>query len=85
VPLTPEQRSQRARLAALSRWQRENPTANAMRGQRGLMARFEREVDPDGVLPEGERLRRAECARKAHMARLAFASSKARRSGGDAA
>jgi len=40
--------------------------------------RFVDEVDPDGVLPEAERLRRADHARKAYFARLALASSKAR-------
>lgn len=79
--LTPEQRSQRARIAALTRWAKEDPTETAARGQAGLLARFEREVDPDGRLTPAERTRRAECARKAHMTRLAFASSKARRGG----
>lgn len=76
--MTPEQRSQRARLAALTRWAHENPAKNAKRGQAGLLARFEREVDPDGVLAPAERARRAEAALKAHMVRLALASSKAR-------
>ncbi len=43
-----------------------------------FLARFEREVDPDGVLPEAERLRRAEMARKAYFARLALKSAKRR-------
>lgn len=77
--LTPEQRSQRARLAALTRWSNEDPAANAERGQAGLLARFEREVDPNNELTPSERLRRAQAARRAHMARLAFRSSKARR------
>jgi hypothetical protein len=42
-------------------------------------SRFEREVDPDGVLPEAERLRRADMARKAHFARLALKSAQVRR------
>ena len=41
--------------------------------------KFEREVDPDGVLPLEERLRRADMARKAHFARLALKSAQARR------
>lgn len=45
----------------------------------GQLAYWERKVDPDGVLTELERKRRAECARKAHMTLLAFASAKARR------
>lgn len=48
----------------------------------GLEARFLREVDPDGTLPEAERLRRAESARKAYYQRLALASAKARRARG---
>ncbi len=86
--LTPEQRSQRARIAAHARWAQEDPVPNAVRAQAGLIARFEREVDPDGTLPPAERARRAEHARKAHMARLALASARARsrrRGSGDAA
>jgi len=48
------------------------------------LARFEREVDPDGVLPEVERLRRAEHARKAYMQKLALASAARRRKTGAA-
>lgn len=79
--LTPEQRSQRARIAAHARWAREDPIPTAIRGQAGLNARFEREVDPDGVLPPAERARRAEHAKKAHFARLALLSAKARSKG----
>lgn len=79
--LSSEQRRLRAQIAALTRWSQEDPAANAARGQAGLLAKFEREVDPAGVLPSAERTRRAEAARKAHMARLAFQSSKARRNG----
>ena len=44
-----------------------------------FLARFEREVDPDGVLDPRERARRAEHARKAYFLRLALASAHARR------
>jgi len=80
--LSPEQRRLRAQIAALTRWSREDPAANAARGQAGLLAKFEREVDPQGLLPPVERVRRAEAARRAHMHQLAFRSSKARRNGG---
>jgi hypothetical protein len=76
--LTPEQRSLRGRIAANTRWSREDGKANAQRAQAGLLAKFVGQVDPDRVLPEDERLRRAEAARRAHMQRLAFLSSKAR-------
>jgi len=85
--LTPEQRTMRASIAAHTRWSREDPAANAARGQAGLLARFEREArEAEPGLSEAEYARRAESARKAHMARLAFASSKARarKGGGDA-
>lgn len=45
----------------------------------GFEAKFLREVDPDNVLPEPERRRRAEAARRAFYARMALASAKARR------
>jgi hypothetical protein len=51
-------------------------TANA---RSAFLARFEREVDPDGVLPPEERLARAKAALKAHMLRLAYKSAKKRR------
>jgi len=46
---------------------------------RGQMARFEREVDPDGTLPAEERTRRAKSAQREAMARLALRSHTARR------
>jgi hypothetical protein len=36
------------------------------------------QIDPNGVLPKDERLKRAEHARHEHMVRMAFESSKAR-------
>jgi hypothetical protein len=83
--LTPAQRRLRASVAANIRWSREDPSANAARGQAGLIEKFRREVlKADPSVTEPELSRRAESARKAHMARLALASSKARsrRTGG---
>ena len=48
-------------------------------GRRAFLDRFEREVDPDGILPPPERAARAEAARKAYMAALAARSATARR------
>jgi hypothetical protein len=78
VALTRAQRKLRAQIAANTRWSREDPAPTAARGQAGLLARFQREVDPDGTLEPAERARRAEAARKAHMQRLALRSSQAR-------
>lgn len=77
--LTPEQRSQRSRIGAHARWSKEHDRkANAERAQAGLFAKFEREVDPDNILSPQERRLRAKSAHRAHMARLAYNSSKAR-------
>lgn len=46
---------------------------------KAFRARFEREVDPDGLLPAAERARRAQAALRAHMQRLAMRSAAVRR------
>jgi hypothetical protein len=66
-------------IAANSRWSREDPTAQGIRMRDGLGAKFLREVDPNNELPEVERRRRAESARRAYYQRLALASAKARK------
>jgi hypothetical protein len=53
-------------------------TARTAKARDAFMSRFEREVDPEGVLDPIERARRAEHARKAYFLRLALASSRAR-------
>lgn len=47
-------------------------------GRAAFMARFEKQVDPNGVLPEGERRRRAEAAKKAYFTRLALMRRRSR-------
>jgi hypothetical protein len=79
VPLTPAQRTQRAKITANTRWSREDSRPTALRAQAGLLAKFLAQVDVDSPgLPEAERQRRAVAARRAHMIKLAFQSSKAR-------
>lgn len=81
--LTPEQRSERARIAALTRWSREDPSVNAERGQQGLRDKFHRQIAEEFPgLPEAELIRRAESRYRAHMARLRYLQS--RKTGGDA-
>lgn len=48
-------------------------------GRAAFQARFEQQVDPDGVLPPEERQRRAEHARTLYYRQLAYRSAKARR------
>jgi hypothetical protein len=74
-----------ARIAAAERWAREPDRASATAPARaGLWAKFLREVDPDGVLSQGERVRRAELLRRAQLLRAsrAAAAARARRSSG---
>lgn len=68
--LTAEQRSRRARIAALS--QHAAGRTNTVIARAALFRRFEDEVDPDRVLPEAERKRRAEFAKRAHYERVTF-------------
>jgi hypothetical protein len=78
----PSVRALTARIAANTRWSREDPHDPAgplPRARAAFNARFEREVDPERVLPEAERARRAECARKVYYQRLALRSVQARR------
>ena len=77
--LSPAERTLRARLAAHTMHARNDPEAITAKARAGFLAKFEREADPDGVLPPEERRRRAEHLRSAHFARLALASAKARR------
>jgi hypothetical protein len=80
MPLTPAERTMRAQLGAHAQWaQCDDRTARTAPARSGFYKRFEREVDPEGVLDPAERATRAEHARKAYMLKLALASAKARR------
>lgn len=70
----------RASLAAHESWAHTpDRSARTAPARAALMARFEREVDPDGLLAPDERARRAESKRRAYFQRLALKSAKARR------
>ena len=76
--LTPEQRRLRAQAGAYASHVNHTGSERTAAARAAQQARFEREVDPDGTLPPDERARRAELARKAHMARVSLASAQAR-------
>jgi hypothetical protein len=79
MPLSPAQRTLRARAAAHAQWASEpDPTGRTAPARSAFLSRFEREVDPDGRLDPAERARRAQHARKSYFTRLALASSRAR-------
>ena len=77
--LTPEQRVLNSRIAAYSLHSKYDSRELTAPARDKFMARFENEVDPDRVLPQAERKRRAEHAKKAYFTRLAYKSAKARK------
>ena len=77
--LTPSERSLRARLAAHELHASRDSRKLTENARTAFLARFERQVDPDGTLHPVERARRAEHAKKAHMLRLALKSAEARK------
>jgi len=67
-------------IAAEISWARTHDRhARTQHARDAFLARFEREVDPDGELPEPERRQRAEHAKRAYMLQLAKRSARARR------
>jgi hypothetical protein len=90
-PMSPAERSLRARMAAHAMHARNDPEEITAKARAAFLDRFEREADPDGVLSPEERRRRAEHLRSAYFARLALAAARARRTrrapeeGGDGA
>jgi hypothetical protein len=75
-PLTPAERSLRARIAAHALHAKGGTSTAA--GTAAFLGGFDRQVDPDGILPPDERARRAAHARKAHMSALSLKASRAR-------
>ena len=66
------------RIGGLVTASRHDPREYTSAARQAFLARFEREVDPDLLLPEVERKRRAKAALAAHMTRLALASARKR-------
>jgi len=70
----------RARLAAHALHAKvADPSAHTAPARAVFLSRFEREVDPEGLLTPEERSRRAEHAKKAYFLKLALASREARK------
>lgn len=84
APSAPTARSRAARVAALERWSRQDPVAGTAPAREAFLARFERQVDPDGVLEPAERTRRAERAKRAYFIKLNAKSHAARRARAEA-
>lgn len=72
-------KAQAGRIGAHVSWSRtEDRAARTAPASAAFLARFEREVDPDGVLAPDERAKRALNARRAYMQRLAQSSARTR-------
>ena len=71
----------RARMAALAMHARHDTRETTAAARSAKWARYLDLVDPDRELSGAERQRRAEAARRADMARLAYRSSRARSNG----
>jgi hypothetical protein len=68
--------TQRARIAALTRASLYDGREITKKARGAFMDSFLAKIPEN--LPESERLRRAECLKKAHFTRLAYLSAKAR-------
>ena len=85
MSMTPEERTLRARIAVNTSWANTHDPAKRTEPARSAFdARFLNQVDPDRVLPEDERERRAASAKKAYMASLALKSVAGRRKAAEA-
>ena len=77
---TPAERSMQRRLAVHSSWAKtEDRAGRTEPARKASFARFEKLVDPAGVLTPEERAKRANNALQAHMLRMALAAAKAKR------
>ena len=77
---TPVERTLQARIAAHESWAKTSDrAARTAKARDALLTKFDRVVDPDGLLSPEERAYRAAQARKAHYTRLALKSAQARR------
>ena len=85
IEFDPGEMSRRGRIGAYRRLALHDARDLTAAARAAFLVKFEREVDPDGVLLPEERERRAAYARKAHFARLGKLSANARRARAEAA
>jgi hypothetical protein len=79
MSLSPHEASLRGRIGAYAAHARHDTRELTRAAREAFLTRFLDQVDPNRVLPETERQRRADAARRAHMARLALSSARSRR------
>ena len=71
----PTDMARRGRIGAFVTHSRHDPRETTRNARAAFLAKFARKVDPEGILPEEERQRRAEMARRAHYSRIARLSA----------
>lgn len=76
--MTAAERRLRGRAGAFAMLARNDPRETSKAGRDAVWQGFQDQVDPDRVLPEAERDRRAEAARKSRMSSIALLSVQAR-------
>ncbi len=76
---SPDEIRRARQIAAHSGWAKRDAREGTAAARQGFLRRFEHQVDPEGVLPEHERKRRAHHAMQAHMLRLAKKADVARK------
>lgn len=75
----PAEMAMRGRIGAHVTHSRHDGRELTAPARQAFLSKFERDVDPEGMLSPEERRRRAEHAKKAHFARLARLSAESRR------
>ena len=76
--LSPSDATTRARIAAYALHKKRDAKEITAPARKAFLARFEDEVDPERLLAEPERQRRAEHAKKEYFTRLALKSARRR-------
>lgn len=74
-----DEMARRGRLGAAKLHSTRNPRETTAKAREAFQLRFEDEVDPERSLPEDERARRVDLARKAYYSRLSRKGAEARR------
>lgn len=77
--LTETERSIRGKIGAFTLHSRYDSRELTAPARAKFLDKFLDQVDPDRMLPEKERLRRAEAAKRAHFQKLALKSAQTRR------
>jgi hypothetical protein len=83
--LSPVEAALRGRIGAYVTHSRHDPSELTAEARTAFLNQFECAVDPTGSLPPHERSRRAQAARSAYFARLAYQRWRAARDGGEEA